>query len=148
MARAGRRRLFGDTHVMLALSIAIAGTIIEAFSEDTGILGVVWIAGMGAMYVVLQLALGAWSSPLSHATPRLLAAVAFVFCLGLVVGDATSRPMTYLYLPVVTVAAAFGRREALIVGGGAVARLRRSEGHGRDEPLRPRSSAARPSSSR
>ena len=120
MARAGRRRLFSDTHVMLAIAIAVAGTIIEAFSEDTGILGVLWIAGMGAMYVILQLALGAWSSPLSHATPRLLAAVAFVFCLGLVVGDASSRPMTYLYLPVVTVAAAFGRREALIVGGGAV----------------------------
>ena len=120
MARAGRRRLFSDTHVMLAIAIAVAGTIIEAFSEDTGILGVLWIAGMGAMYVILQLALGAWSSPLSHATPRLLAAVAFVFCLGLVVGDASSRPMTYLYLPVVTVAAAFGRREAFIVGGATI----------------------------
>jgi diguanylate cyclase (GGDEF)-like protein len=117
VARAGRRRLFGDTHVMLALAIAVAGTIIEVFSEDTGILGVLWIAGMGAMYVVLQLALGASSSPFSHAIPRLLAAVAFVFCLGLVVGDSLSRPMTYLYLPVVTVAAAFGRREAFIVGG-------------------------------
>ncbi len=120
VARAGRRRLFGDTHVMLALAIAVAGTIIEAFSDDTGMLGVLWVAGMGAMYVVLQLALGAWSSPLSHATPRLLAAVAFVYCLGIVVGDASSRPMTYLYLPVVTVAAAFGRREALIVGGSTI----------------------------
>ena len=117
VARAGRRRLFGDTHVMLALAIAVAGTIIEVFAEDTGILGVLWIAGMGAMYVVLQLALGAWSSPFSHATPRLLAAVAFVFCLGLVVGDASSRPVTYLYLPVITMAAAFGRREAFVVGG-------------------------------
>ncbi len=117
MARAGRRRLFGDTHVMLAIAIAVAGTVIEALAEESGIVGVLWLAGMGAMYVVLQLALGAWSSPFSHAIPRLLAAVGFVFCLGLVVGDASSRPMTYLYLPVVTVAAAFGRREALIVGG-------------------------------
>jgi diguanylate cyclase (GGDEF)-like protein len=120
VARAGQRRLFGDTHVMLAIAIAVAGTIIEAFSVEAGPLGVVWIAGMGAMYVVLQLALGAWSSPISHATPRLLAAVAFVFCLGLVVGDAASRPMTYLYLPVVTVAAAFGRREAFIIGGSTI----------------------------
>jgi diguanylate cyclase (GGDEF)-like protein len=112
--------LFDDTHVMLALAIAVAGTVIEAISEETGILGVLWVAGMGAMYVILQIALGAWSSPMSHATPRLLAAVAFVFCLGLVVGDESSRPMTYLYLPVVTVAAAFGRREAVIVGGSTI----------------------------
>jgi diguanylate cyclase (GGDEF)-like protein len=109
--------MFGDTHVMLAIAIAVAGTIIETFSVEAGPLGVIWIAAMGAMYVALQIALGSWSSPFSHATPRLLAAVVFVFCLGLVVGDASSRPMTYLYLPVATVAAAFGRREASMVGG-------------------------------
>ncbi len=53
-------------------------------------------------------------------TPRLLFAVAFVFGLGLMVGEVAARPMATLYLPIVTVAAAYGRREALIVGLGAV----------------------------
>ena len=117
LARAARRRLLDDTHVMLAVAIVLAATIIEVVSGDPG---VVWLVAAGLVYIGLQVALGQTSSPLGRPTPRLLAAIAFVSALSLVVGEVAARPMVSLYLPVVAMAAAYGRREALIVGAAAI----------------------------
>lgn len=108
-----RRRLFDDTHVLMAIAIAVAATVIEIVSTRPEIPRIV---GMGVLYIALQIALGVWPSPFSHPLPRLLLAVCFVSGLGLVVGEVADRPMTALYLPIVTVAAAYGGREAWIVG--------------------------------
>ncbi len=117
MARVGRRRLFDDTHVLLAIAICVASTIIELVSGNPEVLQVV---ALGLLYVAFQMGLGAWRTPISRPTPRLLFAVAFVFGLSLTVGEVAARPMTSLYLPIVSVAAAYGRREGLIVSLGAV----------------------------
>jgi diguanylate cyclase (GGDEF)-like protein len=116
----GRRRLFDDTHVLLAVAITLAATVIEIVAVEPGIAATARTAAIGGLYVGLQVILGVWSTPLSRPTPRLLLAVAFVSGLGLTVGEIAARPMTSLYLPIVAAAAAYGRREALIVGLGTI----------------------------
>ena len=113
----GRRRLFDDTHVLLAIAICVASTIIELVSGNPETAQVV---ALGLLYVLFQIALGAWRTPISRPTPRLLLAIAFVFGLGLMVGEVAARPMTSLYLPIVSMAAAYGRREGMIVSVAAV----------------------------
>jgi diguanylate cyclase (GGDEF)-like protein len=115
--RVARRRLLEDTHVMLAIAIVLAATIIGLVAEDPG---VGWLIGAGLLYIALQVVLGFSSSPLGRPTPRLLVAVGFVSAMGLVVGEVAARPMVSLYLPIVAMAAAYGQREALIVGTAAV----------------------------
>jgi diguanylate cyclase (GGDEF)-like protein len=53
----------------------------------------------------------------------LLLGVCFLSGLSLVVVEVTARPLGALYLPIVTMAAAYGSREALIVGLGSVVAL-------------------------
>ena len=103
---------------MLAIAIALAATIIGLVAGDPG---VGWLIGAGLVYVALQGVLGLSSTPLGRPTPRLLVAIGFVSAMGLVVGEVAARPMVSLYLPVVAMAAAYGRREAVIVGAAAVA---------------------------
>jgi diguanylate cyclase (GGDEF)-like protein len=118
LTRAVRRRLLDDTHLLLAVAIVIAAIIIEAVAGDPAVVGLV-LAGMA--YIALQVVLGKTSSPLGRPIPRLLFAVGFVAALGLFVGEVAARPTVSLYLPIVAMAAAFGRREALIVGAAAIA---------------------------
>ena len=115
--RAAKRRLLDDTHVMLAVATVLAATIIILVAGDPG---VVWLVLAGLVYIGLQVVLGVTSTPLGRPTPRLLVAVGFVAAMGLVVGEVAARPMVSLYLPIVAMAAAYGQREALIVGTAAV----------------------------
>lgn len=112
------RRLFGDSQVLLGIAIAISGTIIGAI-VSLGTAGPVALAGFG--YVAVQVALAARPGRLARSTLRLLVALAFVFGLGLVVGPGRALPLVSLNLPIVAMAAAYGRREAIIVGVAAVA---------------------------
>ena len=77
------------------------------------------------------------SSPLGRPTPRLLVAVGFVAAMGLVVGEVAARPMVSLYLPIVAMAAAYGEREALIVGTRCGHRLCRAASWPLDTPISP-----------
>ena len=92
VARVGRRRLFDDTHVLLAIAITLAATVIEIVAVEPGIAATARTAAIGGLYVGLQVILGVWSTPLSRPTPRLLLAVAFVSGLGLTVGEIAARP--------------------------------------------------------
>ena len=103
---------------MLAVATVIAALIIEAVAGDPAVLGLV---PAGLAYIGLQIVLGRTSTQLGRPTPRLLIAVAFVASLGLYVGEVAARPTVSLYLPIVAMAAAYGRREALIVGAAAIA---------------------------
>jgi diguanylate cyclase (GGDEF)-like protein len=107
------RRLLDDTHVLMAIAIVVSATVIELLSGNGG---VVWVAAIGVLYVALQVAVSAWRSPFARPTPRLLLGVCFVSGLSLVVVEVSARPLGALYLPLVTMAAAYGSREALIVG--------------------------------
>lgn len=113
-----QRRLFGDTHVLLGIAIAISATIIEA-AVSLRSAAPVAIAGFG--YVAAQLAFAAQSRRRSRSTLRLLVALVFLFGLGLVVGPGKALPLVALNLPIVAMAAAYGRREAIIVGVAALA---------------------------
>ncbi|MEP6638721.1 MAG: diguanylate cyclase [Chloroflexota bacterium] len=114
------RRLLGDTHVLLGIAVALSATTIEA-ADSLRSAAPVAIAGFG--YVAVQVALAAQPSRLSRSTPRLLVALAFVFGLGLVVGPGRALPLASLYLPIVTMAAVYGGRKAIIVGVAALAML-------------------------
>jgi diguanylate cyclase (GGDEF)-like protein len=113
-----RRRLLEDTHLMLAVAIVTAAVIIELFAGDPAVIGLI---PSGIAYILLQVILGRTSSPLGRPIPRLLAAVGYVAALGLFVGEVAARPTVSLYLPIVAMAAAYGRREAIIVGSAAIA---------------------------
>ncbi len=113
-----RRRLFEDTHLMLAVAIVTAAVIIELFAGDPAVFALI---PSGLAYIGLQVVLGRTSSALGRPIPRLLAAVGYVAALGLFVGEVAARPTVSLYLPVVAMAAVYGRREAMIVGGAALA---------------------------
>jgi diguanylate cyclase (GGDEF)-like protein len=115
-----RRRLVDDTHVLMAIAIAASATIIEILSGNGG---VAWVAAIGLLYVAIQMGLSARPSPFSAPMPRLLLGVCFVSGLSLVVVDTTARPLGALYLPIVTMAAAYGSREALIVAASSVVAL-------------------------
>jgi diguanylate cyclase (GGDEF)-like protein len=114
------RRVLDDTHVLLAIAIVVSATIIEFLSGNGG---VVWVATIGLLYVALQVGLGVWPSPFTRPIPRLLLAVCFVSGLSLVVVEVAARPLGALYLPIVTMAAAYGSREAIIVAMSSVVAL-------------------------
>jgi diguanylate cyclase (GGDEF)-like protein len=107
------RRLLDDTHIRLAIAIALASVVIELvpIDEDSAI-----VALLAAAFVGFQLLIASRGGPLTRPLPRLLGAIAFISFLNLFVGDVTTRPMAPLYLPVIAMAAAYGVREAAIVG--------------------------------
>lgn len=118
VARGVRRRVLDDTHVLLAVAIVLAATIIEFVAVEPG---VGWLIAAGILYIGLQVVLGLSNTPLARPVPRLLVAVGFVSAMGLVVGEVAARPMVSLYLPIVAMAAAYGHREAVVVGAASIA---------------------------
>ena len=107
-----RRRLLTDPHVLLGIAIAISATIIE--SAESGATAVaVALAGLG--YVALQLFLAA-NRRLLPPIARLLFAVGFLFAIAAASGPAQAVPLTLLALPIVAMAARYGRREAATLG--------------------------------
>ena len=115
-----RRRLVDDTHVLMAIAIAVSAIVIEVISGNGQ---VPWVAAIGLLYVAIQIGLSARPSPFSTPLPRLLLGVCFVSGLSLVVVETTARPLGALYLPIVTMAAAYGSREAVIVALASVVAL-------------------------
>jgi diguanylate cyclase (GGDEF)-like protein len=107
-----KRRLLTDPHVLLGIAIAISATIIE--SAESGVTAVaVALAGIG--YVLLQLFLASHRR-LLRPLARLLFALGFLFGLAAASGPAHAVPLTLLTLPIVAMAARYGRREAAILG--------------------------------
>lgn len=111
-----QRRLLADPHVLLGIAVAISATIIE--SAESGSTAIT-VALAGLLYVLLQVFLAAHRR-LLRPVARLLIALAFLFSLAIVAGPAHAVPLTLLTLPVVAMAARFGRREAAIVGVAAM----------------------------
>ena len=110
-------RLLRDTHVLLGIAIAASAIVIEGILSPDALV-VVTLASLAYIFVQAVLALRPRRE--SRSTTRLLVAVAFLVLIGLIVGPAAGMPLAALYLAIVAVAAAYGRREALIVGATAV----------------------------
>ena len=108
-----QRRGFSDPHVLLGIAIATSAAVIEAISSPDSIAEVTL---SGLAYVALQIVLARISGRKPRAALRLLIAVAFVAGLGLVVGPDQGMPLGALNLAIVAMAAAYGRREGLLVG--------------------------------
>jgi diguanylate cyclase (GGDEF)-like protein len=111
-----RRRVLSDPHVLLGIAIAISATIIEAAESGAAFIPV---ALAGFSYVSLQL-LMAWHRRLMRSVARLLFALGFLFALGAAGGPTHAVPLTLLTLPIVAMAARYGRREAVVVGLAAI----------------------------
>ena len=114
--RPAARRLLTDPHVLLGVAIAISATIIETVES---ISTAVPVALAGTAYVALQLVVASHQRFLKSVV-RLLIALGFLFGLAVVGGPTHAIPLTLLTLPIVAMAARYGRREALVVGIAAV----------------------------
>lgn len=114
--RPANRRLLTDPHVLLGIAIAISATIIETVDS---ISTAVPVALAGTAYVALQLVVASHQRFLKSVA-RLLIALGFLFGLAVVSGPAHAVPLTLLTLPIVAMAARYGRREALVVGIAAI----------------------------
>ena len=118
------RRLLGDAHFLLAAALVVPVLAVEALAEDphTGVLAVACALLLGTQ-VALFLAARRVKRSRRHVWPsvRLLVALTFVAFANAYVGDAPTRPVAALYVPVVAMAAAIGRIELIVVGGLALA---------------------------
>lgn len=109
-------RLLRDTHVLLGIAIVASAIVIEGILSPDALLEVT-LAGLA--YIALQGALALRPRRRQRSTTRLLVAVAFLYVIGLIVGPAAGLPLAALCLAIVSVAAAYGNRQALVVGATA-----------------------------
>ena len=114
------RRLLGDAHVLLAAALVVPVLAVEALAADphTGVLAIASGLLLGVQ-VALFVAARRVKRSRRHVWPtvRLLVALTFVAFANAYVGDAPTRPVAALYVPVVAMAAAIGRTEVIVVGG-------------------------------
>jgi len=117
--RRAARRAAGDPHVLLAVGLAVPTVLVHLLEPTAASTGVVALC---VLYIAVQTilatasTLGARIGVLARPVPRLTLAVVFVTVVVNQTGDASFRPLNGLYIPVVTMAAAYGGREALIIG--------------------------------
>jgi diguanylate cyclase (GGDEF)-like protein len=110
--RPANRRLLTDPHVLLGIAIAISATIIESTES---ISTAIPVALAGVAYVSIQVFVASRRRFLRSVT-RLLIALGFLFGVAVVGGPTHAVPLTLLTLPIVAMAARYGRPEALVVG--------------------------------
>ncbi len=112
------RRTADDPHVLLAIGLAVPTILVHISAPQAGSTGVIAVA---VLYVVIQGLLSAapvhgrhvgW---LTRPIPRLTLALVFVTAVANQTGNAGFRPLTALAIPVITMAAAYGGREAAII---------------------------------
>jgi diguanylate cyclase (GGDEF)-like protein len=112
-------RLAADPHVVLALAVVFAAIVIELIADADAL----WLVRPSAIYLALQTFLALrWPGRRTPAfdTARLLIALAAVFWMSLR-ADLASAPLSCLYLPIVVQAAIRGNRQAVVLGGAAMA---------------------------
>lgn len=110
-----------DAHLQLALAITVAAVSIELVSGsvDLVVLAPALVANVAIQTVGHRLA--GRRRRVGLDTARLLTAVAAVFAMSIGATAAGAVPLTMLYLPIVAFAAVLGSRQAVVVGGAALA---------------------------
>jgi diguanylate cyclase (GGDEF)-like protein len=117
--RRAARRAANDPHTLLAVGLTVPTILVHVVNPTPASSGVVALC---LLYIAVQTilatasTLGARIGVLAHPVPRLALAVLFVTAVVNQTGDASFRPLAGLYIPVVTMAAAYGGREALVIG--------------------------------
>ena len=119
LANARLNRVATDPHVMLALAVVFSALLIELIAGADAIGLVLPLAA----FLLLQIALAVLvpsgrSAPLD--TARLLLAMGVVLWMSLRTNDLSAAPLACLYLPIVTLAAVFGARQAVVLGSAAM----------------------------
>ena len=115
--RRAARRAVDDPHVLLAIGLAVPTILVHLVEPAGASAGVVVLS---LLYVLVQTilstapTLGARIGRLTRPMPRLVLAALFVTVVANQTGDASFRPLVALYIPVVSMAAVYGGREALI----------------------------------
>jgi diguanylate cyclase (GGDEF)-like protein len=121
-ARTVRRaasRAVHDPHVLLAIGLAAPTILVHLGLRDEVSPAIVAVC---LLYIGVQTilstapTLGARFGVLARPAARLVLGVLFVTAVTNQTGDAGFRPLTGLYIPLVTIAAAYGGRESLVVG--------------------------------
>ena len=118
--RRAARRAAADPHVLLAVGLAVPTALVHVIEPVPASSGLVALC---LLYVAVQVilatasTLGARIGVLARPVPRLTLAVVFVTVAVNQTGDPAFRPLGALYIPVVAMAAAYGGREALVIGG-------------------------------
>jgi diguanylate cyclase (GGDEF)-like protein len=110
-----------DAHVLLAVAITVSAVTIELVTDQGGLptlLPPVFFL-LAAQVAGHQMATRRSRSGLDSV--RLLVAVAAVFWMSMDASTAGAVPLTMLYIPIVTMAAALGWRPMILVGGFAIA---------------------------
>ncbi len=117
--RRAARRATHDPHVLVAIGLTVPTVLVHLAEPGTSSAGVVVLC---LLYLVVQTILstaqilGARIGQLARPVVRLVLAAVFVTVVSSQTGDAGGfRPLVALYIPIVTMAAAYGGREALIV---------------------------------
>ena len=116
-----RRRLLTDEHFLLALALAGGAVVIALAGGETTL---DWVVATGLLYICVQALIAVMAGParrrrVESTLPlaRFVIAVAFVTAMNGFIGDAAFRPAAVLYVPIVALAAAFGTRQAVLIGG-------------------------------
>ena len=115
------RPWLADPHALLALAITVSAVIIELVTDPGGMAMLVppIFFLLAAQFVGHRLVAARRRTGLD--TARLLVAVAAVFWMSMDASTAGAVPLTMLYIPIVTMAAAIGWRPMVVVGAVAVA---------------------------
>ena len=118
--RRATARMAADPHVLLAVAVVFSALLIELIAGADA----VGLVGPSAVYLAAQMALALRTSATRSValdTARLLVALGVVFWMSLRAGDLSAAPLACLYLPIVTLAAVLGTRQALVLGTAAMA---------------------------
>ncbi len=118
--RRALKRIAADPHVVLAVAVVFAALVIEVIARADA----VGLLLPSAIYLTIQMAL-ALRGPAGRSaaldTARLLVALAVVLWMTLRTGDLAAMPLSCLYLLIVGLAAVLGTRQAIVLGGAAMA---------------------------
>jgi diguanylate cyclase (GGDEF)-like protein len=118
--RRATARIAADQHVLLALAVVFSALVIELIAGADA----VGLVVPSVVYLAAQMVLAVRMSATRSAaldTVRLLGALGVVFWMSLRAEDLSAAPLACLYLPIVAFAAVRGTRQALVLGGAAMA---------------------------
>lgn len=120
LLRRGLKRLAADPHVLLALAVVLAALVTELATHALADLVIL----PSVVYLAIQVTIGLHPRSRRSSgidTARLLLALAAVIWMSLGTGELSTLPLAALILPILSMAAAMGTRQALVVGGAGVA---------------------------
>ena len=118
-SNAALTRVANDPHVTLAIAVVLSALAIELIA-GADVLGlVVPSAAFLALQIGLAMRVPGGRSPALD-TARLLGALGVVLWMSLRSNDLSAAPLACLYLPIVTLAAVLGKRQAIVLGAAAI----------------------------